>query len=332
MVRRLRFLVPPGLDDPARVSGGNVYDRALADGLAARDWRVDLVPIETAGDVSRALMDATENEAVLVDGLVATLAAEKLATSRAHVHVLAHMVTEAFPRPDQQRVAAERVALGSAASVIATSAWTADQLVRRRIVNASRVVVALPGVTDGPIAIGEPANLLCVGVLAALKGQDMLLEALGSLRELEWTCTLAGSRSVDPDFARRVEAAASSFGSRVRMPGVLRGDELDRAHASAGVLLAPSRAEGFGMAILDARARGLPVIATNVGGIPEAVRGGGALLVPSDDPVALADALRRWLEDGALRDRLRAELVGARDGMPQWSDTVSAVERALGAA
>jgi len=98
------------------------------------------------------------------------------------------------------------------------------------------------------------------------------------------------------------------------------------------VLVAPSRVESFGMSIADARGLGLPVIASRVGGIPEAVAGGGALLVREDDADALGSALRRWMTEPALRERLRREAAGARSSAPRWTDTVARIHDALVAA
>jgi glycosyltransferase involved in cell wall biosynthesis len=115
------------------------------------------------------------------------------------------------------------------------------------------------------------------------------------------------------------------------MPGVLRSEQLDRVYQGAGLLIAPSRTEAFGMVIGDARRRGLPVIAAETGGIPEAAAGGGCLFVPTDDPAALAAALRTWLTTQSVRDRLHAELAIARRDLPRWSHAVSIVERVLAA-
>ncbi len=80
------------------------------------------------------------------------------------------------------------------------------------------------------------------------------------------------------------------------------------------------------MVVTEALARALPVIATRVGGVPEALGlapDGTApgMLIPPDDPAALAAALRRWLTDPALRDRLRAAARARRETLPTWTAT-----------
>jgi glycosyltransferase involved in cell wall biosynthesis len=329
--RVVRFVVPHGVDDPERVSGGNVYDRRVRAGLAGLGWDVRATEAGDAEAVGAALGGLPVGSTVLVDGLVAGWAPAAIESAAEHsrVVVLAHMVMTAFPDADPEAADRERRALGQATRVIATSAWTASELILLGIVEEHRVSVAVPGAVDGPVSRGRAGGLLCVGAIAPHKGQDILLDALGRVRDLNWTCTVAGSRTADPDFARRVAMSAAPFGSRVRMPGVLHAEALQAAYRRAGVLVAPSRAESFGMAIADARRRGLPVIAAAVGGIPEAVAGGGALLVKTVDPAALADALEQWMTDPALRARLRSEAAQARARSPRWSDTVARIDRVL---
>ena len=332
--RALRFIVPTGVDDPARVSGGNVYDRRVRDGLAAHGWRVTTVEVADRAATAAALAEAADAGTTLVDGLVAAWAPEAIsrAAVRSRVVVLAHMVAEAFADADPASVEGARRALGHATRVIATSNWTAAELARRGIVPEQRVTVALPGAVDGPVSRGEAGALLCVGVVAPHKGQDILLDALGRLGGLDWDCTIAGPLDVDAKFAGRVATRAARLGSRVRLVGALDGAELSDAYQRSGLLVAPSRVESFGMAIADARSRGLPVIAAAVGGIPESVAGGGALLVDADDPAALAAALERWMTDPALRARLRAEAAATRARTPHWDTTLARIDDVLRAA
>jgi len=336
--RPLVFLVPEGIDDPSRVSGGNVYDRRVRDGLGSRGWRVRTVETSDAAGATAALREVPRGETVLVDGLVALRAPEAFAEAAARVRtvVLAHMVAAAFPDAMALTVAAERQALRAADHIVVTSRWTAEELRRRGLADPERVTIAPPGV-DVPAARSSPRtgqepprlDLLCVGVVAPHKGQDVLLAALDRLPGRGWTCRIVGSPRPFGAFASSVARDAQRFSGRVRLTGVLGGPELAVEYRRSALLVAPSRVESSGMAIAEARGHGVPVLAAAVGGIPDTVAGGGAILVPPDDPAALAAALDAWMMDPALRRRLRAEARAARAGLPAWTGTVAAVSDAL---
>ena len=228
--------------------------------------------------------------------------------------------------------------LTAAAAVITTSRWTADLLLDRYALPPNRIHAASPGVDRAGISPGTPggSELLCVAAVAAHKGHDELLVALSTITDLPWRCAFVGSLSRDPDFVQRLhrQAASSGIGDRLRFTGPRTGADLDDAYASADVLVLASRGETYGMVVTEALARGLPVIATAVGGVPEAM--GRApdgtlpgLLVPPDDPAALAAALRRWLGEPDLRVRLRQSAGARRTTLTDWSATAQQISRVL---
>jgi glycosyltransferase involved in cell wall biosynthesis len=103
----------------------------------------------------------------------------------------------------------------------------------------------------------------------------------------------------------RRRAAELGIADRIELPGWLGPAERDAELRKAAVFCLPSHAEGLPMSMLEAMAARKPVVATNVGGIPETLRDGdNGLLVPPRDEQALARALARLLGDTALRDRL----------------------------
>ena len=109
-----------------------------------------------------------------------------------------------------------------------------------------------------------------------------------------------GSLDRDPAFVARLRRRSVDvgLGDRVTFTGPRIGAELDRSYAAADLLVLPSRAEAYGMVVTEALARGLPVVAADVGGVTEALGHGAdgirpGLLVPPEDPAALGAALRR---------------------------------------
>jgi glycosyltransferase involved in cell wall biosynthesis len=307
-VSELHFIVPEGIDDPARPSGGNTYDRRVRDGLRALGWTVRMGAL---GDVER----IPDGAVVLIDGLIASPAPEVLVP---HAQRLRQVVLLHMPIGDER----ERAVLAAATAVIATSDWT------RRRVSAERVFVAEPGVDPAGLAPGTAGggNLLCVAAVTPGKGHDVLLDALALIGDLRWRCECVGSLDRDPEFVATLRPG------RARLLGPRTGAELDRAYADADLLVLPSRAETYGMVIAEALARGVPVLTSEVGGVTEALGESGGLLVPPGDPPALAAALRRWLEDADLRDRLRRAARERRATLRGWAETTHDVARALAAA
>jgi glycosyltransferase involved in cell wall biosynthesis len=159
--------------------------------------------------------------------------------------------------------------------------------------------------TDGTVA-----SILFLGRLGERKGVPELLTALADpqLRVLPWQATLAGDGPLE-----RYRAMAESLGlsDRVTFTGWIGEREAKERLAAADLLVLPSRNEGLPVAILEAMSHGVPVVATPVGAVTDAVRDGRTgLLVPPSDANALARALERLVGSPSLRRTLGAE---ARD-------------------
>jgi len=350
-VRAVHVVVPADIDDPGRPSGGNVYDRRVCAGLGDDGWVVHEVAVPgswprpaprdlfgLAGDLAR----IPDGAVVLLDGLVASAAPDALVpeSSRLRLVVLVHMpLGDRTARSGEPTPAArERAVLTSATAVLATSATTRAWLLDRYALPPDRVHVALPGVDRAAIAPGTCTgeSLLCVATVTRAKGYDVLVAALRSLAAVPWRCRVVGSLARDPQFVDDVRArvAEAGLGERVRFSGPLSGAELDTAYAEADALVLASRAESYGMVAVEALARGVPVIATTAGGLPEAVGGGSVrrvpgLLVPPGDHLELAAALRRWLDEPELRRRLREAARQRRDQLAPWSRTTDTIARVL---
>ncbi len=335
----VHVVVPTGIDDTTRPSGGNVYDRRLCDALSARGWVVQERPVPggwprpTTADqtlLHHVLGHVPDGATVVLDGLVGSAAtAVPSVADRLRVVVLVHMpLAEADPSPEVAAV--ERAALTAADLVVTPSHWCRDWLHERHDVPAARLRVVEPG-TDRADPAAPSARGHRLGYVAAVtpdKGHDTLVAALARLRDLDWHCTCAGSHDLDVGFVAQLRTSLRQEGlaGRVDLPGALSPAALEELRSATDLAVSASRRESYGMATAEALGRGIPVVATAVGGQPEAVgrvQDGSrpGLLVPPDDPGALADALGRWLIDGDLRERLRRAAVRRRDGLPTWPDT-----------
>jgi glycosyltransferase involved in cell wall biosynthesis len=347
---RVHVVAPEGFDDPGRPTGGNIYDRRVCAGLAEAGWDVLVTtvagawPVPSLGaraDLARLVSAIPDDAAVLIDGLIASPAAAQLLphTGRVRMTVLLHMplATALDTHHDASAQHSERAVLRAATGVVVTSEWTRQQVLARYAVPAHRVHVARPG-ADRVVAPARPVrgHLICVGVLGREKGQDVLVEALAGLAERDWHCVLAGPLDRDPDFVDQLQTRITrlGYGHRIRLTGVLTGAALSHTYTTADLLVAPSRSETYGMAVTEALAHGLPVIAAAVGGLPEALGSTAdgtrpGQLVPPGDPAALAAALGDWLGDERHRRRLRAAARQRRSTLRGWEQTTQEIAKAL---
>ena len=340
----VQLVVPAGFEDPARPSGGNAYDRRIAQGLAAAGWTVQVheavgtwprPDAHSVGALAAVVRRLPDRALVLVDGLVASAAPEALTpeAERLRLVVLVHMPLGHGATANGVRKR-EGAVLRAAAAIVTTSAWARRVLLELYSLPGDRVHVAEPGVDPAELAPGtETAGaLLSVAAVIPGKGHDVLLDALAPLAGFPWQCRCVGSLDRDPAFVRRLRrrALAAGLHERVEFSGPQAEAGLARSYAAADVLVLPSRGETYGMVVSEALARGLPVVAADVGGVPEALGHGAdgvrpGLLVPPEDPAALSDALRAWFEDAGLRRRLRAAARERRAPLGDWSTTTSAV-------
>jgi glycosyltransferase involved in cell wall biosynthesis len=177
---------------------------------------------------------------------------------------------------------------------------------------------------------GAPAKLLMLGELGPRKGTPELIQALArpELRQRSWSAVLAGNGPVE---AYRDQVRALGLAEHVTLPGWRTPDQVRALLAEADLLLLPSRQEGLPVAILEAMANSVAVIATPVGAVPDAITDGQTgLVVPPGDIDALAQAIGRLVDDPGLRQRLAANARARFDErftIERTADAVAALYR-----
>ena len=332
----VHFVVPAGIDDPALPSGGNAYDRRVRHGLRAAGWTVH---IHEAGGSRAALAEVLaqipDGSVVLLDGLVASPSPEVLVPESRRLRLVALVHLPLVQGGPDER---EEAVLSAVAAVVTTSAWARRALLESYALPGGRVHVAEPGVEAADLAPGTPSggSLLSVAAVIPGKGHDVLVDALVALNGRPWRCLCVGSVEREPAFVAslRRRAAARGLSGRLRFSGAVPEEDLARSYGAADLLVLPSRSETYGMVVTEALARGLPVVAAGVGGVPEAMGHGAdgsrpGMLVPPEDPAALGEALSAWLGDAELRRRLRRAARERRESLTDWSATTSAVADVL---
>ena len=188
-MREVHAVVPERIDDPARPSGGNTYDRQVFRGLTELGWTVHEHAVTSTAALGVTVERIPDGTVVLLDGLIASPAPDALVphADRLRQVVLVHMPFGHRAADDEVR-AREREVLAAATAVVTTSAWSRRRLGELYALPADRVHVAEPGVHAAGLAPGSPAGdaLLCVAAVMPDKGHDVLLDALATASDLSW--------------------------------------------------------------------------------------------------------------------------------------------------
>jgi glycosyltransferase involved in cell wall biosynthesis len=278
---------------------------------------------------------------VMIDGLalgtlpdLARTQSERLRLVALVHHPLA--LETGLPAEAAVRLAAEeREALRWVRAAIVTSHATAATLQAQYGVPADRITVALPGIEQRPAPAHPrspgPLRILSLGRIAPRKAYHVLVEALATMPDLEFSATIAGDLESNPETAKALaeQIAQAGLSGRVKLVGAVSDKESARLHAEADLFAFPSLYEGYGMGLAEAMAWGLPIVATTGGAIPEVVPPGAGLLVPPGDAPAFAAALRGLLSDAALRASLADGARGAAARLGGWDTTAASVAAAL---
>ncbi|MEU6005172.1 glycosyltransferase family 4 protein [Streptomyces sp. NPDC047453] len=353
-LRTVHFVLPGGVDDPATPSGGNAYDRRVSLDLPGFGWQVRAHPVDGSwprpdararDELTRVLRELPDGVVVLLDGLVACGVPETVVpeAERLRLAVLVHLPlgdeTGLDPAVAAELDAGERQVLRAVSAVVATSDWAVRRLVSHHGLAPDRVHAATPGADIAPLAPGTDgvSRLLCVASVTPRKGQHRLVEALAGVTDLPWSCTCVGALTQDPAYVDRLRGLIAEHGlqDRFHLVGPRAGAELDASYAAADLMVLASYAETYGMAVTEALARGVPVLATDVGGVGEAVGrapdgGVPGILVPPEDPAALAAELRGWFGEADVRRRLKSAARGRRAALDGWANTARSLAGVLG--
>lgn len=350
----LEFVVPGNIETP---TGGYIYDREILAGLEALGWRTRLhsldasFPQPTPAGLRAAratFASIASGSVVVIDGL-ALPGLDRLLEEEAQrlalvalVHHPVALETGLDPALARRFETAERHALKYVRRVVTTSQWTARALGAYEVPIAQLRVVE-PGVdrrstrgsSDPTSRATTPAheglNLLCVATLTPRKGHALLFDALCELRDRRWHLACAGSLLRDTATVAALERqiARLRLDKRISLLGDVDADSLARYYERADLFVLPSYMEGYGMALAEAVAHGIPVVSTTAGAIPETVPANASMLVPPGDGRALQHALASLLDDPEKRATLAANARAARASLPTWQTAAQKFAAAL---
>jgi glycosyltransferase involved in cell wall biosynthesis len=338
--------VPP--EDGAKLTGGIMYDHKVAEAFRTRGWAVTLFDLESLPRYAKMLKLPAPRRVVRACGtghdvLVTDLGSSPLTFRLQHRHptprgrldiLICHHFRAHLERTPLRRLIyrfAERRIVAGADLLVANSPHTVSVLLAMGRAPAD-IVTAPPGLNVPRVA--EPrcrdaaSEILMVASIEPRKGVVDAVRALDSSGLDDVGLTIAGDPGAPSEYRRELDALIRDSGleTRVRFVGRLDSHALEAAYRRADAFLLLSRWEGYGMAIAEAMASGLPVISTTAGAIPGLVEHGvsGLLSEPGDWRTAAAN-LRMLFTDGDLRGRLARGALQRAAGFPTWEESTGRI-------
>jgi glycosyltransferase involved in cell wall biosynthesis len=341
---KLAFCIPGDLSLP---TGGYRYDREVMvrlekQGVSARHVVLpgsfpapSLLDLQ---DSEAILSQVSPRETMLIDGLALGAMPPAIIARIPHrIVALVHHPLGLEAGLSAERAAFlidnERSVLSLVRHIIVTSPATARTLVHDFGVPGSRLSVAEPGTERAARAAGtgKPLQILAVGAISARKAYGNLVQALAKVSLVDWRLTIAGSLTLSPSATADLRATIAREGldDRVALTGALADDGLAQLYAQADLFAMSSLYEGYGMALTEALARGLPIVTSSGGAAVDTVPDAAALKVPPGDVPALTTALATVMTDAALRRRMADAAWAAAALLPTWDDTAATIADAL---
>jgi glycosyltransferase involved in cell wall biosynthesis len=332
----LAFCIPGDIGLP---TGGYRYDREVLQRLPAQGVAATHVelgggfPHPSNADVERAvdvLKGVSPRTTLLIDGLALGAMPPDLIAALPHrVVALVHHPLGLEAGTPRERAAFlmenETAVLAAARHVIVTSPATRRILIADFGMTDRKISVAEPGCARHPRATGTgaPFQVLAVGAVSARKAYGDLVKAMAGITDVAWRLTIAGSLDLSRDAVRQLRDAidASGCADRITLTGALDEAHLAASFAKADLFAMSSLFEGYGMALTEALARGLPIVTAAGGAAAETVPDMAALKTPPGNTAALTAALQRVMTDHAYRRRMADAAWAAAALLPSWDDT-----------
>jgi glycosyltransferase involved in cell wall biosynthesis len=341
---RLAFVT---VGDTHRLTGGYLYNARVLAALRKRGVTAEEIipcgpsPQEQEAAASRfgARLNPRRFDVIVVDALARIVCAPHLdrwRNERPVVAMIHELPSVAAPEKATGEEEGYEVPLLRSDRLISVSGH-GSRVLEGRGVPAARIRVVPPGLDRLPTSRAESSvgdgtvRALCVAQWIPRKGVLDLVRAWRLLRERRRaSLELIGETDADLAYTASVNAAIAGVSrASISVGGPVDDVALADAYAAADLFALPSRYEGYGIVYAEALAHGLPVVACDVGPLPEVVGEEAAMLVPPGDVEALAGALDLLVNDPAVRTRMSAAALRRAEELPRWEETIAGFLRVL---
>ncbi|MGL4636304.1 MAG: glycosyltransferase family 4 protein [Beijerinckiaceae bacterium] len=330
------FCIPGDITLP---TGGYKYDREVLARLQQHGVNASHLVLpasfpapttDALAESERLLAAIPRKTIVLIDGLaLGAMPPEMIASLPARTVALVHhpLGLEAGLDPARASwlMANEKAVLKQVRHTIVTSETTKTILIADFDLTRQQITVAEPGTARATRAAGGGGSLhmLAVGAVSERKAYDRLVAALAPLTDHDWHLTIAGSLDRSPEAVSTLcdVIAGCDLAARVTLAGNVDDATLEALYARSDLFVSASLFEGYGMALTEALARGLPIITSDGGAAADTVPDAAAMKVPAGDTMLISHALQTLITDPAKRIRMADTAWAAAALLPTWDDT-----------
>lgn len=337
---RILFVIPGDINLP---TGGYRYDKEIINAWKTSGIDVELISLEgnypfpSEQDKANAL-EAIERfpdaNIAVVDGLLGGASPEflqalsKIMPVTALIHHPLCLESGLDENTMQALKSSEEKGLGFVSQVITSGPAMTETVSQLFGFEITKIHTVLPGVNRTEISHGsqsQTVHLLCVGSIIERKGHKFLLQALSSLKDLNWRLDCYGSTEFDTDLFDELQSfvVAENLSDKVAFHGAVSDGLIEAAYAKSDVFVLPSLFEGYGMVYAEAIVRGLPIIATTAGAIPDTVPETCGILVEPENITVLTQAIEQMISDEDLRNDYRRGAMNAAADFPTWQGSAT---------
>lgn len=337
---RILFVIPGDINLP---TGGYRYDKEIINAWKGSGIDVELVslqgnyPFPNERDKAKALdtiKDFPDADIAVVDGLLGGASPEfinalsKIIPVTALIHHPLCLENGLDEENATALKASEQKGLEYISQIITTSPATTKTVAKLFGFDDDKIHTVLPGVKRTQTSQGsenQTVHLLCVGSVIERKGHKILLQALNSLKHLDWRLDCYGSTEFDKELFDQIQdiIKTENLSKKVEFHGAVSDEKLEASYTISDIFVLPSLFEGYGMVYAEAIVRGLPVIATTAGAIPDTVPETCGILVEPNNSKMLAQALEKLISNEELRNKFRQNAIAAEPTFPTWQSSAT---------
>jgi len=227
--------------------------------------------------------------------------------------------------------------LRKAAWIIVNSRNTKEQVLQQLISNyKTKIEIVYPGIdrsrklsTERNYKQKKKWNFICVGSIIERKGYHILIEALAQLKDISFTCHIVGIIENKTYYQNLIKTINKrNLNESIMFTGFIPEGDLHALYRTSDIFILPSLHEGYGIVLGDALCQGLPIIATDVGGVSEIiVDNHTGLIITPGKADELADALRKIVGNSRLAEALSRNALDQCECVYTWDTMKDRVKR-----